>query len=94
MRKEMVTRTNRLQQATDNHILWCATEIAEKMTDQEITEYAAATGSRRIISTANRVITGVNARTGEKLTERDLRLQKIDLLSSIAIYIQSDIRDS
>lgn len=93
-RNEMMKRTNEMQKSTDNHISWCASEVASKMTNQEITDYAAEVGKRMIISTAYRAITGINKRTGEQLSDKAKRQERSSVLNSIATYIQFDIRDN
>ena len=91
MIEQKVEETRKLQIETENHISFCAIEIAEKMSDTEITEFANESGSRIMKSAAFRAVNGTHNRTGAKLTDREIASDKAETIRNISSRIQNVI---
>ncbi len=86
---QKTNEAKKMQIETGNHISYCADQIVEKMSDAEIIEFSNEIGTRRAKSTAERAVTGIHNRTGEKLTERSQKEDRRSISQLISTHIQS-----
>ena len=66
---EKIQETKEMKATTDNHLSWCAEQVAKNMTESEIREFAAEAGTSRFPGTVRNAYDGINAK-GEPVADQ------------------------
>lgn len=85
---EKMQQASEMHEQTGKHIMWCIQQVAKNMTDSEITSFATEEGSRRFMGTSERATTGINSRSGERLSKFDQAQERNDMIAMIASHMQ------
>ncbi len=82
---ELRRQVDAMVASTGNHRMWCANVVAQTADFQR---FADETQQRRHLSAAHMALTGTNRRTGEPVSEKEVRWAKEEMIAIISSEIQ------
>ena len=82
---ELRQQVDAMVASTGNHRMWCANVVAQTADFQR---FADETQQRRHLSAAHMALTGTNRRTGEPVSEKEVRWAKEEMIAIISSEIQ------